>query len=66
MVTAAVELRPQMSVDAVELQTFARQHIAAFKCPKVVCIVERLPRTASGKVQRAEVRRRLQAERAGA
>ncbi len=66
MVTAAVELRPQMSVDAAELQSFARQHIAAFKCPKLVCIVERLPRTASGKVQRAEVRHRLQAERSGA
>ncbi len=66
MVTAAVELRPQMSVDVAELQSFARQHIAAFKCPKLVCIVERLPRTASGKVQRAEVRHRLQSERSGA
>jgi fatty-acyl-CoA synthase len=59
MVAAAVELRPDKSVTAAELQSFARERIAAYKCPKAIHIVEQLPRTASGKVQRAEVRREL-------
>src|SRR5262245_58108588 len=63
MVAAAVELRPEASVTAAELQRFARERIAAFKCPKTIRIIERLPRTASGKVQRAEVRRQFREEK---
>ena len=59
MVAAALELRPGQSVAPAEMQSFARARIAAFKCPKLIRIVERLPRTASGKVQRAEVRQQL-------
>jgi acyl-CoA synthetase (AMP-forming)/AMP-acid ligase II len=57
MVAAAVELRPGKAVSATELQSFSREQIAAFKCPKLIQFVERLPRTVSGKVQRAEVRK---------
>jgi acyl-CoA synthetase (AMP-forming)/AMP-acid ligase II len=66
MVAAAIELRPGLRATPSELQSFAREQIAAFKCPKVVCFVDRLPRTVSGKVQRAEVRRQLREERANA
>jgi acyl-coenzyme A synthetase/AMP-(fatty) acid ligase len=45
------------------VQSFARERIAAFKCPKLIQVVECLPRTASGKVQRAEVRLQLRASR---
>jgi fatty-acyl-CoA synthase len=57
MVAAAVELRPGKAVTSAELQNFSREQIAAFKCPKLIQFVERLPRTVSGKVQRAEVRK---------
>jgi len=63
MVAAAVELRPGATVTPAELSTFAREQIATFKCPKLISFVDRLPRTVSGKVQRAEVRRRLREEK---
>jgi acyl-CoA synthetase (AMP-forming)/AMP-acid ligase II len=63
MVAAAVELRPEATVTSAELQQFARGRIAAFKCPKLIHFVAQLPRTVSGKVQRAEVRRQLQQQR---
>lgn len=63
MVAAAVELRPEATVTTAELQQFARGRIAAFKCPKLIHFVRQLPRTVSGKVQRAEVRRQLQQQR---
>ncbi len=66
MVAAAVELRPGQAVTAEELQAFARERIASFKCPKRVNLVPSLPRTASGKVQRAEVRRRMRGDAAPA
>ncbi len=63
MVAAAVELRPEATVTAAELQQFARGRIAAFKCPKLIHFVPQLPRTVSGKVQRAEVRGQLHQQR---
>jgi len=59
MVAAAIELRPGKAVTTAELQKFARAQIAAFKCPKLIRFFERLPKTVSGKVQRAQVRRQM-------
>ncbi|MCA0239258.1 MAG: AMP-binding protein [Proteobacteria bacterium] len=58
-VCAVVELRAGQSVGLQELQDFARPHIAGFKLPRVLRIVEQLPRTATGKLQRGEVWQRL-------
>lgn len=55
-VATVVELRPGKSVTEDELRTFAREHIAGFKCPKLLRFAASLPRTASGKVKRAELR----------
>ncbi len=38
-----------------ELQRFCREHLADFKCPKKIYVVEAIPRTATGKVQRRHV-----------
>lgn len=38
-----------------EIQEFCQRHLAAFKAPKAVHFLERLPRTATGKVQRRNV-----------
>jgi len=51
-VGALVECKPGETLDTDELLAFARTQIAGFKCPKWISKVDRLPRTASGKVQR--------------
>jgi O-succinylbenzoic acid--CoA ligase len=51
-VAAAVVLKSGASVDAVELQSFCRQHLAGYKCPRKIAFVPELPLTASGKVSR--------------
>lgn len=56
-VTAALELRPGHQVNADEVIAFARQALAAYKIPRRIEVGFPLPRTASGKVQRALVRK---------
>ena len=57
-VKAFVSLRPGERVDADELIAFCRERMAAYKYPRVVEIVDELPRTASGKVLRRVLRDR--------
>ena len=49
-VTAAVVLRAPVPVP--ELLSFCREHLADFKCPKKIHVVDAIPRTATGKIQR--------------
>jgi len=58
MVSAAVELRPGHGATQDELIAFARTWLAGYKIPRRIEIGVVLPRTASGKVQRAVVRKR--------
>lgn len=53
---AAVVLRPGREVTADALLAFAAQQLARMKLPKVLFFVDTLPRTASGKVQKARLR----------
>ena len=48
--SAAVVLRTPVTDS--ELIAHCRNHLADFKCPRVIHIVEEIPRTATGKVQR--------------
>ena len=43
------------AVKASELVAFCRERLAGFKCPKIIHIVDEIPRTATGKVQRRMV-----------
>ena len=52
-VAAAVVLRQPESESV--LLRYCREHLAAFECPKKLHIVERIPRTATGKIQRRAV-----------
>jgi acyl-coenzyme A synthetase/AMP-(fatty) acid ligase len=55
LVTAYVVPRtPGLSPDAVLV--YARQHLAAYKAPRLVYLVDDLPRTRNGKVQRRALR----------
>ncbi|MGH3360081.1 MAG: AMP-binding protein, partial [Nocardioidaceae bacterium] len=60
LVTAYVVLSPDVLGDADkvrELQDFAKRSIAPYKYPRAVEFVESLPKTATGKLQRFELRR---------
>jgi len=50
-VKAVVVLRPGHTISASALIDWAREHMAAYKLPRVVEFVERLPKSATGKVQ---------------
>ncbi|MFC3068514.1 fatty acid--CoA ligase [Phenylobacterium soli] len=55
-VKAVVALKPGVEADAEDIIAFARTRIAGFKAPKSVDFIEALPRNASGKILRRELR----------
>src|SRR6266536_2866390 len=44
------------AVDPAELIAFCRKHLAGYKCPKSVDVVDQLPRNATGKVLKRDLR----------
>lgn len=58
---AYVVPRDGATVDPDDLRTFAREHLAHFKCPSVYHVVTELPKTATGKVQKYVLRGRRSA-----
>jgi acyl-CoA synthetase (AMP-forming)/AMP-acid ligase II len=58
-VVAAVVLRPGSRATPEDVISFARQHLAAYKCPKTVFLVSDLPRSGVGKVSRKLLRTRF-------
>jgi acyl-CoA synthetase (AMP-forming)/AMP-acid ligase II len=55
-VRAVVVPRAGARIDPAEVIAFARDRLAHFKCPTGVVVAESLPRTATGKVIKAELR----------
>jgi fatty-acyl-CoA synthase len=55
-VKACVVAKPGMAVDEAEVIAWARERIAAFKAPKSVDVIPVMPRNASGKILRRELR----------
>jgi fatty-acyl-CoA synthase len=55
-VKAVVVMKPGKSATAVDIIKFARERIAAFKTPKTVDFIPALPRNASGKILRRNLR----------
>ena len=51
-IKAVVSLKPGHIASAEEIQAFARANMAAYKYPRVVEIVDELPKTTSGKIMR--------------
>jgi fatty-acyl-CoA synthase len=54
---AFVTLRPGAPEDAAAITAWCRQHLAHFKCPRLVTFGP-LPKTATGKIQKYELRKR--------
>jgi fatty-acyl-CoA synthase len=52
-----------MQIDEEELNRFCRQRMAGFKCPKGYQVVSELPKTASGKIRKVELREPFWQER---
>ncbi|AGK76189.1 AMP-binding protein [Streptomyces microflavus] len=55
-VRAYVSLRPGVRVEPGELGTYCKERLAAYKYPREVEILTELPKTASGKILRRELR----------
>jgi fatty-acyl-CoA synthase len=58
-VTAVVKLKVGLTVAGEELIAHAKLSLAPFKIPKAVHFVDELPRNASGKILKRELRDRL-------
>jgi acyl-CoA synthetase (AMP-forming)/AMP-acid ligase II len=63
-VTAVVVARAGHTVDPAELVALARAHLAGFKTPREVVLVDALPRNAAGKVLKQQLREALAAREA--
>ncbi|MBY4636211.1 fatty acid--CoA ligase [Sphingopyxis sp. XHP0097] len=55
-VKAAVVAKPGETVDEAAIIAWARERIAPFKCPRSVDVIAALPRNASGKILRKDLR----------
>ncbi|HKN97912.1 MAG TPA: long-chain-fatty-acid--CoA ligase [Pseudonocardiaceae bacterium] len=60
---AMVVPKPGVEFDSEGLLAFCRQHLASFKCPKSVELVAELPRNATGKVLKRQLREPFWADR---
>ncbi len=58
-ITAFVILRPGETIDEAETLVNVRERLSPFKCPKALIVVEEFPKTATGKVQKVELRKRF-------
>ncbi len=61
-VKAYVSLKAGRSAEEAELITFCREHMAAYKYPRSIDFLEELPKTASGKILRRDLRERARAQ----
>jgi long-chain acyl-CoA synthetase len=57
---AIVVMRPGQSANPADLIAFVKTRLARYKCPTSVIFAESLPRNASGKLLKTELRRRYQ------
>lgn len=55
-IVAVVVPRPGFTLDAQEVIAFCRESLAGYKCPREVRFVDQLPRNASGKVLKRDLR----------
>jgi benzoate-CoA ligase family protein len=65
-VVAFVVPRPGVELDPVALEAHCRERMAAFKRPRRIVVVEELPKTATGKIQRYRLRQEANAPAASA
>lgn len=64
-VTAFVTLKPGAAVEPGELDAHCRAHLGGFEVPKDIVVLDLLPMTSTGKIQKFELRQRYQAHYEG-
>ena len=52
---AAVVLKPGKEADPDEIKAFVKERVAAYKYPRIVKIVDELPKGATGKILKREI-----------
>ena len=57
-ITAVAVARPGASLEPEAILRGVRAQLSPFKCPKAVIVVEALPKTATGKIQKNKLRQR--------
>jgi fatty-acyl-CoA synthase len=62
---AFVTTKGSVTVDLAEVQDFLRGRLARFKVPKAIEVVDELPKTGTGKIQKFVLRERARADSAG-
>jgi long-chain acyl-CoA synthetase len=55
-VVACVVLIEDAEVTAMELQKYCREHLAVYKCPKMIIFMESLPKNSTGKIMKRTLR----------
>ena len=55
-VTAVIVPRPGVRIDTAALELRLRERLSPYKCPKALIVVEALPKTATGKIQKSVLR----------
>ena len=53
---AYIELKEDVSATEAELKEYIRPHLAPFKQPRKIIFIEKLPRNATGKILKRELR----------
>ena len=56
VVTAFAVARPGQTIDPEAVRNFCREQLAAYKVPKVVNVVDALPKDTQGKILKRELR----------
>ncbi|MFL1407517.1 class I adenylate-forming enzyme family protein [Marinobacter sp. M1N3S26] len=59
-ITASVILMPGKEATEGELIEYCREHLAGFKVPKAIVIVDEFPRTGTGKIQKHVIRKGME------
>jgi acyl-CoA synthetase (AMP-forming)/AMP-acid ligase II len=57
-ITVFAIARPGQTVDEADVLNAVRARLSPFKCPKALILVEEFPKTATGKVQKVELRKK--------
>jgi acyl-CoA synthetase (AMP-forming)/AMP-acid ligase II len=57
LVSAFVVPRKDQTIDPEEVRAFCKEHLAGYKVPKVVHVVDALPKDTQGKILKRELRR---------
>ncbi|MCC6580089.1 MAG: hypothetical protein IT440_06570 [Phycisphaeraceae bacterium] len=52
---AFIEFRPEQQADDATLRAWCRDHLAGYKCPRDIRVVEKLPRSPTGKIMRRQL-----------